>query len=148
MRRVRPLAYAVYAGAKRTTCVICSHSLMASAAPLILIIEDDPSSSEALELILRDWGAEVLVARDEQALSALDGRTSDLRAIITDFHLGRGPDGVTLVRRLIEVAPQARVLVLSGSFHGRATTAAELAGFEVMQKPARAAAIVDWLERA
>jgi len=115
--------------------------------PLALIIEDDAVSAEALALILSDWGAEVAHSVDG-ALGALGDRLSQLRWIITDFHLGRGPDGVTLVQRLAQSAPQARILVLSGSFHGRATASAAAAGFEVMQKPARAEAIIAWLERA
>lgn len=119
---------------------------MAAAPPLALIIEDDASSAEALALILSDWGAEVAHAAGDAALRTFEPRLSELRWIITDFHLGAGPDGVTLVKRLAQLAPQARVLVLSGSFHGRATTAAANAGFDVMQKPARADAIVAWLE--
>jgi ActR/RegA family two-component response regulator len=121
---------------------------MSTAPPLALIIEDDPSSAEALALILRDWGAEVAHAASDAALDGHKARLAETRWIITDFHLGAGPDGVTLVQRLAGLAPQARVLVLSGSFHGRATAAAAEAGFEVMQKPARAEAIVAWLERA
>lgn len=121
---------------------------MSAVRPLALVIEDDTGSAEALALILRDWGAEVAHASGETALPALADKMVALRWIITDFHLGNGPDGVTLVKRLVQLAPQARVLVLSGSFHGRATEAAEQAGFEVMQKPARAEAIVSWLERA
>jgi CheY-like chemotaxis protein len=121
---------------------------MSASKPLALIIEDDPGSAEALSLILRDWGADVAHAASDGAIEAYKGRFADLRWIITDFHLGAGPDGVTLVQRLAGFAPQARVLVLSGSFHGRATAAAADAGFEVMQKPARAEAIVAWLERA
>lgn len=117
--------------------------------PLVLVIEDDPSSAEALSFILRDWGAEVVHGANPAAVDiAIVGRASDLECIITDFHLGAGPDGVTLVKGLKRSAPQARVLVLSGSFHGRAMEAAENAGFEVMQKPARADAILAWLERA
>lgn len=121
---------------------------MSTSRPLALIIEDDPSSAEALTLILRDWGADVAHADSDTALEAHKARLADLSWIITDFHLGAGPDGVTIVQRLSKLAPQARVLVLSGSFHGRATAAAADAGFEVMQKPARAEAIVAWLERA
>lgn len=122
---------------------------MSPTKPLALIIEDDSASAEALSLILTDWGAEVAYGRDgDGAAAALGDRASELRWIITDFHLGHGPDGVTLVKKLTQTAPQARVLVLSGSFHGRATDAAALAGYEVMQKPARAEAIVAWLERA
>lgn len=122
---------------------------MTQAKPLALVIEDDASSAEALSLILRDWGAEVLYAGDGGAVPAVtDQRLDQVRWIITDFHLGRGVDGVTLVQTLKKSAPHVRVLVLSGSFHGRATAAAQDAGFEVMQKPARAEAIIAWLERA
>jgi DNA-binding NtrC family response regulator len=122
---------------------------MNQSKPLALIIEDDASSAEALSLILRDWGAEVMHAGESATVSAtIGGRLPDLHWIITDFHLGRGVDGVTLVQTLKKSAPHVRVLVLSGSFHGRATVAAEDAGFEVMQKPARAEAIIAWLERA
>jgi DNA-binding NtrC family response regulator len=117
--------------------------------PLALIIEDDLASAEALAFILRDWGAEVLHGRDgPSAEAAINDRLHELAWIISDFHLGNGPDGISVVKRLSRAAPQARVLVLSGSFHGRATDAAALAGYEVMQKPARAEAIVAWLERA
>jgi DNA-binding NtrC family response regulator len=121
---------------------------MPQSRPLALIIEDDHASAEALSLILRDWGAEVTHASSDETLRRLAPPLQDLRWIITDFHLGAGSDGVTLVEGLQAQAPQARVLVLSGSFHGRATAAAARAGFEVMQKPARAEAIVAWLERA
>lgn len=116
--------------------------------PLILIIEDDPQSGEALALILSDWGAEVLRCENGDTVDArMQGRWGELACIITDFHLGNGPDGITLVQRLSQLAPHARVLVLSGSFHGRATAVAARSGLEVMQKPARAEAIVAWLER-
>lgn len=121
---------------------------MSAASPLVLVIEDDSSSAEALSLILRDWGAEVVHAMDsDQVTAAVGHRLADLRWIITDFHLGAGPDGVTLVKSLKQSAPEVRVLVLSGSFHGRANIEGQTAGFEVMQKPARADAIVAWLER-
>ncbi len=122
---------------------------MAKARPLALIIEDNPASAEALAFILNDWGADVVHAQDgAEAKAVIAPRLDDLNWIITDFHLGDGADGISVVKRLSRAAPQARVLVLSGSFHGRATTAADLAGYEVMQKPARAEAIVAWLERA
>lgn len=115
---------------------------------LILLIEDDAAAAEALLLILRDWGADVVHGADVDAVIAdLGPRVADIAFIITDFHLGHGQDGVSLVKRLRETAPRARVLVLSGSFTGRATADAVEAGFDVMQKPARAKAIIAWLER-
>jgi ActR/RegA family two-component response regulator len=115
--------------------------------PLVVVIEDDPTSAEALTLILSDWGAEVVSGDDAETLAdALAPRAASIGWIITDFHLGEGPDGVVGVQRLRAAAPQARVLVLSGSFHGRATEVAAEHGLPVMHKPARADAIVAWLE--
>lgn len=117
--------------------------------PLILVIEDDPAAAESLLLILRDWGAEVIHGDDGDALVAnLGPRLAEVRYIITDFHLGQNTDGITLVKRLRNLAPDTRVLVLSGSFSGHATAEAAKAGLDVMQKPARAKTIIDWLERA
>lgn len=121
---------------------------MKPAKPLVIIIEDDPASAEALALILRDWGAEVLHGVATAPIQAsLAGRDGEVRWIITDFHLGEGADGVTVVRELTAKTPNARVLVLTGSFQGRAGAVARDAGFEVMEKPALAKKIVDWLER-
>jgi len=120
---------------------------MTAKKPFVLLIEDDLASAEALSMILRDWGAEVAHAQDAAALPlALGTRAGCVHCIITDFHLGDGPDGVTLARDVQIVAPRSRVLVLSGSFHGKATVAAQAAGFHFMHKPARADDILAWLE--
>lgn len=39
-------------------------------APLVLLVEDDPAAAEALLLILRDWGAEVIHGPDGDGLVA------------------------------------------------------------------------------
>lgn len=115
----------------------------------VVIIEDEPAAADALAMIIRDWGAEVAVGSNEKPIAEqLGTRVSDVGWIITDFNLGPGPDGVALVQEFTSAAPEAKVLVLSGSFHGKATAAAAKAGFEIMQKPARAEMIVSWLERA
>lgn len=115
----------------------------------ILLIEDDAAAAEALLMILRDWGAEVIHGADGDALfAAANGRLGEVRWIISDFHLGKADNGVAMLNRLRSRVPQARVLILSGSFTGRATADAAQAGFDVMQKPARAKSIIEWLERS
>lgn len=123
---------------------------MSKAKPLVAVIEDDPAAAEALCLILRDWGAEVLVAASAPEMQRLLGpRLSELGWLITDFNLGKHhDDGVAGARTLLTLAPQARVLVLSGSFRDRGAVAAREAGFDLMSKPAQARAIIAWLERA
>jgi len=122
---------------------------MRAAKPLVIIFEDDDASADGLTLILQDWGAEVLRAEAVAPITDVLGqRVGDIACIITDFNLGPGPNGVTLTQELLAQAPRARVLVLSGSFHGRAALSAAAAGYEIMQKPATAVSIIEWLERA
>ena len=122
---------------------------MAAASPLAVIIEDDAHAAEALTLILQDWGADVLHGPTPQAaVEMLGPRAKGVRWIITDFNLGAPGDSITLLPALIAAAPDARILILSGSMHGRANAEAAAAGFQIMRKPARADAIIAWLEQA
>lgn len=132
----------------QTGAHVISCEQMTREKPFVLLIEDDAASAEALGMILRDWGADVAHAEHAGTLpAALGDRSTTVRYIITDYHLGPGPDGITLAKAISAGAPGSRVLVLSGSFNGKATIAAERAGFELMHKPARADAILAWLER-
>ena len=121
---------------------------MRTCANTVVIIEDEPAAADALAMIIRDWGADVAVGANTKAITEqLGPRVNEVGWIITDFDLGPGPDGVALVREFAAVAPAVKILVLSGSHHGRAAAAAAKAGYEIMQKPARAEKIVSWLER-
>ena len=114
---------------------------------LIAVIEDEPTSAEALAMVLRDWGAEVAVgAHANDIADQLGPRLAEVGWIITDFNPSDGRTGT--VDTIIAVATRARVLVLSGDLNRHATTVAAEVGFEVMDKPARPDKIVAWLERA
>lgn len=115
--------------------------------PIVVVIEDDLASADALRLILADWGAEVVFATTAPAaFEQLGPRARTVKWIITDFNLGQPLDGVAALCPLLPNTDGARVLVLSGSFAGRAAKAAAAAGFDSMAKPANAQEIVTWLE--
>ena len=115
----------------------------------VVIIEDEPVSADALSLVVRDWGAEVAVgASAKDVADKLGARVREVGWIITDFNLGVGPNGVAGIGDITNAAPDAKVLVLSGSMHGQAQASAAKAGYAYMQKPARAENIVSWLEHA
>ena len=117
--------------------------------PLVAVIEDDAASSEALCFILRDWGADVVAdVSAANLMRQLGARAAQLSSIIADYDLGPAEDGITGARVLRAMAPKARVLVLSGVLSGRGAATARDAGFDVLAKPARPAAIIDWLEQA
>jgi DNA-binding NtrC family response regulator len=115
----------------------------------VVIIEDEPISADALALVVRDWGAQVAIGVSARAIAdQLGPRLQEVGWIITDFNLGAGPDGVSGIGAITAAAPEARVLVLSGSMRGKAAASAANAGYAFMQKPARAESIVSWLEHA
>lgn len=118
-----------------------------SARPLILLLEDDDASAEAMQLVLRDWGADVVHGVDaENVTSAAGSRAADAAMIITDFHLTEA-NGVSEAKQLRKRAPCARVLVLSGSLNNDAKHAAKGAGYAFMQKPAPPRDLLAWIER-
>ncbi len=122
---------------------------MSHGKPLALVLEDDAGAGEALAILLRDWGAEVVLGADGAAVvAALGQRVTQARWLITDYHLGETTNGVAVARQIKADAPATRVLVLTGSTHGQAERDAAEAGFEIMSKPVPADTILAWLERA
>ncbi|MES1156878.1 MAG: response regulator [Alphaproteobacteria bacterium] len=118
-----------------------------SAKPLAVVIDDDAAAAEALELTLRDWGVDVIAACcARSAMERAGDRSAQITWVITDFDLG-AENGVDSAHTLLAKAPKARVLVLSGNLAEAAGKAAAKAGFDAMEKPAAAAAIIAWLER-
>ena len=125
----------------------CNRCIMPKQRPLILLLEDDAASAEALQLMLRDWGADVIHGLNADEVSAAAGeRASQADIIIADFHLGAGRDGVTMASQLRQSALGARVLVLSGSTNDDAQCAAARASYTFMRKPALPRDIIAWLD--
>lgn len=120
---------------------------MRAKRPLILLLEDDAPSAEAMQLVLRDWGADVVHgANARNVASAAGSRAASALVIIADFNLPAA-NGVAAAKQLRKRAPGARVLVLSGSLSNDARRAAKGAGYAFLPKPASTRDIIAWLER-
>jgi len=119
-----------------------------SAHPIAVVIDDDPDAAEALAIVLRDLGADVVAGSSATAILAQTcERTPLITWIVSDFDLG-DETGIESASALRRYAPGARVLILSGNIVGAAAKAAAAAGFDTMEKPATAAAIAAWLDLA
>lgn len=121
---------------------------VAPSRPLILILEDDASAAGALVTLLDDWGYDVVHATGLKGLTgALTDRASEVRAVITDYHLNgcTAPEAIEALR-LTGVG--AKVLMMTGTLRGKARLDAHAGAHDFLEKPAAAGDILSWLTRA
>ena len=107
----------------------------------ILIVENDPSSAEAMALLLEKWGCDV--ARTMSTSDALErigalGDTPD--AIIADLHLDSdesGLEAVNAIRR--QVASEIPAMIVTADYSMEAAREAAVYGLELLKKPVKPA---------
>jgi Na+/proline symporter/signal transduction histidine kinase/ActR/RegA family two-component response regulator len=110
---------------------------------LVLCVDDDAPTLEALRELLASWKFDVLVASTpEQAVALAAANPVDI--VLADFHLQDRPAGLELLERLVRHAPagqsRAGALLTAGATEALLSRAAEL-GFPVLRKPVRPAAL-------
>ena len=77
----------------------------------ILVVEDDADIRSALVPVLEEEGYQVVGAEDGTAgLAALDGQDFDI--VLSDLRMP-GPDGLAILKKVREVAPQTLFLLMS-----------------------------------
>jgi DNA-binding response OmpR family regulator len=88
----------------------------ATAAPMLLYVEDEALTQDLVEASLREAGFDVLTASDgSEALALLQSSNDALRGLITDIDLGDGPDGWDVARTARELAGGLPVVYVSGA---------------------------------
>jgi CheY-like chemotaxis protein len=86
------------------------------AAPIALIVEDDPDLRE----VLRQTYLRIVTCEDsEEAFATLCKQGNEVAFIFTDIHLPGILDGVDLVRRVGVLWPRVTVIVTSGDAGAR-----------------------------
>lgn len=120
---------------------------MSQRKPVVLIAEDDPSSAEMLQLLLRMQGWTTRTAGNApELLAAIDGGGCD--AVLMDLSMpGLSTEG--LVREVAARPHRPPVVVYSARLEGEIQeAAAQLRPSEGLQKPVAIDAIVAALGRA
>jgi CheY-like chemotaxis protein len=80
----------------------------------VLVVEDEADLRELFSLMLEGERIEVLQAGDgTEALRLLEQRGASIDLIVTDMNLP-GADGPKVMARAREIAPGAKILVMSG----------------------------------
>ena len=85
-----------------------------SEVPTVLVVDDEPDALWAMVQSVMAAGYRVCSASCAGAALELIRRNSDIEILYTDVLMPR-MDGVTLARRALELNPNIRVLLVSGS---------------------------------
>ncbi|WP_158277607.1 PAS domain-containing sensor histidine kinase [Opitutus sp. ER46] len=103
----------------------------------ILLVEDDPAVRRVTTAMLLRFGYKVLVsANGPQALEVWSKRSFPIQVLITDVVLPEGMNGLVLARRLTAVAPELKVIVMSGYNVEMMEAGSDgLYGYTFLQKP-------------
>jgi PAS domain S-box-containing protein len=107
----------------------------------VLVVDNDLTILDAMQALLEQWGVRVLKAHDsQQAMRLLAVESID--AVLADYHLGDGTQGLELLQRMIEVRGTGLATALITADHAAdLTRAARRAGVPLLHKPVRSAAL-------
>ncbi|PRP90108.1 Blue-light-activated protein [Enhygromyxa salina] len=111
----------------------------------VLVVEDEAPVRRTVEQILRMHGYTVLTAEDGAgALELCASHEGALDLVLTDFVMPR-LGGLDLAAKLRVVEPDAKILFMSGFTDGQLAKdkIAALGGIELIEKPFRAAALLE-----
>ncbi len=110
--------------------------------PLLLYVEDEPLIREFGIAAFEDAGfAVVALHSGAEAVSVLDDRGTDFKALITDIDLAPGPDGWVVAKHARERVPDLPVVYVSGGSSG-AWSSMGVPGSIMVVKPYAAAQLV------
>ncbi len=113
----------------------------------LLIIEDDPVFGRVLAQALARRGYTVRHATNHQEALAL-AEAFPPREVVLDLNLG-GSSGLTLIKPLLALSPDCRIVVLTGyASIATAVDAIKLGATHYLAKPAEVAAILKALQAA
>jgi DNA-binding NtrC family response regulator len=89
---------------------------MENTSVLVLIAEDQADIRDVLQISFEDGGFAVLMASTaEEAIAALDVRSNEVRALVTDIKLGADASGWDVARHARELKPDMPVVYMTGS---------------------------------
>ena len=107
----------------------------------VLVVDNDRAILDSMQALLEQWGMRVFKAEDAgEALRLIDVETID--TVLADYHLGDGPDGLELIRRISAALGNACAAALITADHGaEVARTARGSGIALLHKPLRPAAL-------
>ncbi|MBC8022697.1 MAG: response regulator [Burkholderiales bacterium] len=106
----------------------------------VLVVEDARDIRAAMTVLLEGWGCHVLAAGSGAEADTVIARENvELHAILADYRLPGGENGIALLRRLAWRHPRAGPVLISGDIDPALLREAEEARIPLLHKPVRPA---------
>ncbi len=136
-----PMAAPVTTSAVAVATPLRSHEPASLRGLRVLCIDNDVSILAGMQALLEHWGVIVLrAANSVEALRLWQSAPSDV--VLADYHLGEGADGMQLLREIQAISDQPLCAALITADHSpELAQAANVAGFPLLHKPVRPAAL-------
>ncbi|MFT5719936.1 MAG: signal transduction histidine kinase [Motiliproteus sp.] len=106
----------------------------------VLVLDNERSICQAMQLLLEGWGCEVLTAVSYEAIVALSDALAGLDLIVADYHLDKQQTGLDAVQRMAaELGIRAPVLMITANYSNDLKQQIRALGYQLMNKPVRPA---------
>src|ERR1700675_253918 len=103
---------------------------------VILVVEDDVFIRQVAEMMIQDWGHDILSASDADEALIFLRSAQHIDALFTDIYLKHSVlGGCELAHQAIELRPKLRVLYTTGNYVTDKIKAQFVAGMECLRKP-------------
>ncbi|WP_377154928.1 response regulator [Roseateles sp. UC29_93] len=103
----------------------------------VLVIDDEEPIRIGLQLLLEEWGYEsIIAATAAEAAEAVRARAEPPDLILSDLHLGDGPDGIAAIRAVRELCrTEVPAILVTGDTSREELRRATESGHTVLFKP-------------
>lgn len=123
-----------------------ARALDALRGKLVVLIENDVEVTDAMRILLADWGCELVSAGDAaSAIAQLDARGRAPDAIVADWRLDTAEHGLQAIERLHARYGARPAALVTGEIDAADLTVPAHLAITVMRKPFRASELSDWM---
>jgi two-component system, sensor histidine kinase len=106
-------------------------------AQMILVVDDEAAIRDGLRILLEEWGCHVIAAGSaDEAEQTVRALRAPIDLIISDLHLGEGPDGLVVIERVRNVCGyEVPAMVVTGDTSPQEMRRLSDSGHVVLFKP-------------